>query len=140
MVRPARKQSDEDFDREYEAAARVDREYRRAGLYASAVKFDERARRFVLELTNGYSLGVPVANLPELATATLAELRRVALPTNDCIEFESLDVQYSVPGLVMALGARAIGRLGGRATSPRKARASRANGKKGGRPRKATGA
>jgi Protein of unknown function (DUF2442) len=140
MARPARKQSDEEFDREYEAAVRLDGEYLRAGLYATGVLFDERARRFVLELTNGYSLGVPVASLPELATATLAELRQVALPTNDCMEFESLDVQYSVPGLVMALGARAIGRLGGKVTSPRKARASRANGKKGGRPRKTTGA
>lgn len=140
IARPAHKQNDEDFDREYDAAVRADHEYRQAGLYVSAVRFDERARRVVLELTNGYSLGVPVASLPGLATATLPELRQVTLPTDDCMEFASLDVQYSVPGLVMALGARAIGRLGGKATSPRRARASRANGRKGGRPRKAKGA
>jgi hypothetical protein len=132
--------SDEQFDREYALARKQDDAYRRAGLYATGVKFDERARRFVLELTNGYSLGIPIAALPEIAGATIAQLREIALPTDDCLEIESLDVQFSVPGLVMAMSARAIGRLGGRAVSPSKKRASRANGKKGGRPRKATGA
>ena len=129
-----------EFDREYEDAVRVENEYRRAGLLATGVTFDERARRFVLELTNGYSLGVPIATLPEVAGATVAQLRGIALPTEDCIEIAALDVQYSVPGLVMAMSAREIGRLGGKSTSARKSKASRANGKKGGRPRKATGA
>jgi hypothetical protein len=40
-----------------------------------------------------------------------------------------------IPATVRAAAA-AMGRLGGQATSPAKARASRANGKKGGRPRK----
>jgi hypothetical protein len=53
----------------------------------------------------------------------------------NALEIASLDLHYSVPGLVMAMSARAIGRLGGRAT-PRKQRAWRGNGKKGGRPRK----
>ena len=128
------------FDREYEAAVRVENEFRRAGLLATGVTFDERARRFVLELTNGYSLGVPIATLPEVAGATVAQLRGIALPAEDCIEIAALDVQYSVPGLVMAMSAREIGRLGGKSTSARKSKASRANGKKGGRPRKATGA
>ena len=128
--------TDKEFDRQYAAARRRDAEYRKAGLYARAVSYDSRARRFVLELTNGYSLGVPVAALPEVAGATIARLRQVALPTEDCMEIESLDVQYSVPGLVMAMSRSAIGRLGGAAKSARKARASRANGKKGGRPPK----
>lgn len=128
-----------EVDRQYEAARHVDAEYRKAGLYANAVHFDVTTRRFILELTNGYSLGVPVATLPEVANETDAVLGTVALPTDDCMEIESLDVQYSVPGLVMAMSARVIGRRGGSATSARKAKASRANGKKGGRPRKPRG-
>ena len=129
-----------EFDREYADAVRVENQSRRAGLLATGVTFDERAHRFVLELTNGYSLGVPIATLPEVAGATVAQLRGIALPAEDCIEIAALDVQYSVPGLVMAMSAREIGRLGGKSTSARKSKASRANGKKGGRPRKATGA
>lgn len=132
--------SEEEFDRQYKAATRRQAQYRRAGLLATGVHYDERMHRLVLELTNGYSLGVPVATLPHLQDATASQLREVKLIAAGALEFESLDVHYSVPGLVMALSAREIGRLGGQATSARKKRASRANGKKGGRPRKTTGA
>jgi hypothetical protein len=132
--------TNEEIDQQIDAAHRRQDEYRRSGLLATRVRYDERTHRLVLELTNGYLLGVPVVTLPELADATASQLRAVELIAEGAIEFESLDVQYSVPGLVMAMSARAIGRLGGKAVSPSKKRASRVNGKKGGRPRKASGA
>ena len=53
---PLRRLTDEEIDRQIEAANLRHEEYRRAGLLATQVQYDERARRFVLELTNGYSL------------------------------------------------------------------------------------
>jgi len=51
---------------------------------------------------------------------------------------EALDVDLSIPGLLAGLfGTKAyMARHAGRATSPAKAAAARANGAKGGRPRK----
>lgn len=139
--RAVKAMSDEEFDRQYEAATKLSEDYRRAGLYANSVWYDRPVHRFVLELTNGYSLGIPVGTLPELANATAEQLSQVEVsPQGMALSIRALDADYSVPGLVMSLSARAIGRLGGQATSARKKRASRANGKKGGRPRNVTGA
>lgn len=123
------------------AAGRADYERKRAaGLYAIGAHYDLEAHRLVLELTNGYSMGVPVDTLPHLAGATAAQLAEVEVsPAGMSLRIPALDADYSVPGLVMAMSAREIGRLGGQATSTRKQRASRANGKKGGRPRKTSG-
>lgn len=131
--------TDKEFDRQFVAARKRHEDYRRAGLLATSVQYDGRAHRFVLELTNGYSLGVPVSTLPDLANATASQLHEVDLITDDALEIASLDLHYSVPGLVLAMSAREIGRRGGASTSPRKQRASRANGRKGGRPRKTSG-
>lgn len=128
--------SDEEFDRQYKAVTKLSEDYRRAGLYAKSVWYDRPAHRFVLDFTDGYSLGIPVGTLPELANATAEQLRQVEVsPHGMALSIRVLDTNYSVPGLVMSLSAREIGRLGGQATSARKKRASRANGKKGGRPR-----
>ena len=64
------------------------------------------------------------------------------LPAGSVLHWASLDVDLSVPALIReALGADALRSLaaaeGGKATSERKAAAARANGAKGGRPRKA---
>lgn len=55
------------------------------------------------------------------------------------LHWEQLDVDYTVPGLVNGVfgTARWMAARAGRATSPAKAEAARANGAKGGRPRKA---
>ena len=55
------------------------------------------------------------------------------------LHWEKLDVDFSVPGLVAGIfgTARWMAARAGRASSPAKAAAARANGAKGGRPRKA---
>ena len=131
--------TDDEIERQLAVAHRIQDEHRRAGLLATGVRYDRAAHRFVLELTNGYLLGIPVGTLSALAGASVAELGSVELISEGALEIASLDLHFSVPGLVRAMSASANGRLGGRATSARKKRASRANGKKGGRPRKASG-
>jgi hypothetical protein len=110
---------------------------RETGLRATAARYDRKTRRFVLELTNGYELGVPVTRLPALGNATHVQLTAVELnDTGSAIRIPALDADYSVPGLVLALTAREVGRRGGQVRSKAKSLAAKANGAKGGRPRK----
>lgn len=124
-------------------AARAHAERKRtAGLFAISVKFDKQTSRFLLELTNGALLGVPVSALPELSRAKPNQLAEVELtPSGGALHFEDFDADFSVPGIVLAtigkkLVAKAFAGVGGSATSEAKSAAARLNGTKGGRPRK----
>jgi hypothetical protein len=123
-----------------EARARGAR-MRAAGLAATSVRFDAEKRRLVMELSNGNLFGVPVSALPSIAGATDADLASVELLGETIVHIESLDADYSVAGLIQnafgpTLAARALGSSGGRSVSAEKAAAARANGAKGGRPRR----
>src|SRR5574338_509577 len=123
------------------ARAREARE-RRQGLRAAGAKYDRAARRVVLELTNGYSFAFPVGAVRALDAASPAQLAAVEIdPPGDGIRWADLDVDLSVPGLLFsALGVeerlRHLASLAGRTRSDAKAQAARANGAKGGRPKK----
>ena len=118
------------------AARRRAARERQDGLRALSVRYDRKAARIVLELTNGFSCGVPVAALKHLVEATPAQLATVGLsPEGGALRIDALDADYSVAGLVSSMTARELGRRGGRARSAAKAQASRTNGAKGGRPR-----
>lgn len=109
---------------------------RSSGLRATSVRYDRRAGRIVLELTNGFLLGIPVATMSHLKNATAFELAAAELsPEGGALRFDALDADYSVPGLVLSMTAREVGRHGGAVRSVAKAKAARANGAKGGRPR-----
>ena len=110
---------------------------RRTGLRAKTVRYDRKSGRIVLELTSGYLLGIPATSLHQLSTAGSGELAEVELsPDGGAIRFPRLDADYSVPALVLSMTAREVGRRGGQARSEAKARAAKANGAKGGRPRR----
>lgn len=131
--------TDAQIDAQIARARARSAQYEAAGLYASAARYDRTSRRLVLELTNGYSLGIPVSTLPHLHEATAAQLTAVELSSEGMtLRIPALDADYSVPGLVLSMSAKEIGRKGGQATSKQKKRASRTNGLKGGRPRKTT--
>src|SRR3954468_16074719 len=76
------------------AKARGFRE-RAAGLHATAARFDAPSRRIVLELTSGYSFGIPIARLLEIRNEPDGELRKVAIiGAGTILHWESLDADY----------------------------------------------
>jgi hypothetical protein len=93
------------------------------------------------------SLVVPVSSIPELASATVRDLRELHLsPARDTIISDTLDVHISVEGLIRdvhqsneafkKLISTLWGAQGGSSTSDRKRVTSAENGKRGGRPPK----
>jgi hypothetical protein len=138
MTRPLR---EADFETQFTAASRRGAERRQQQSLATSVGYDP-VRGVQIELNNGCLVCVPLRLLPELAGAARKDLRRVhILGIGQAIEWPTLDQQFDVLQLVAdAVGARALmaklGQRGGRVTSQAKAEAARANGRKGGRPRK----
>jgi hypothetical protein len=108
---------------------------------AASATYDRAHGQIVVSLTNGCSFTFPPRLAEGLDHATEYELAEVeVLGTGTGLHWESLDVDLSVPGLLAGLfGTKShMARRAGQATSPAKAAAARANGARGGRPRKAS--
>jgi hypothetical protein len=115
----------------------------RAEPRATAARFDRSTGRVVVELTNGCIFEFPAELGEGLGGASADELSQVeVLPGGAGLHWEGLDADLSVPGLLAGIFgserwiAEQLGRRGGAAKSEAKAKASRANGRKGGRPRR----
>lgn len=107
---------------------------------AAAARYDRKSGRVVIDLTNGATFAFPVRLAEGLADASPEDLAAVEISGRGFgLHWEKLDIDYSVPGLVAGIfgTARWMAARAGRASSPAKAAAARANGAKGGRPRKA---
>ncbi|MBX3174111.1 MAG: DUF2442 domain-containing protein [Gemmatimonadaceae bacterium] len=123
--------------RAHDAAERV------RGRRAESASYDRDTGRVMLELSNGFVFGFPARAIPALAKASADELAEVAIsPGGGALHWATLDADVSVPGLLLASvdrpsRLRELARLAGRSRSAAKAAAARANGAKGGRPRKA---
>ena len=108
---------------------------------ATSARYDRKNGRVIVDLTNGCTFAFPPRMAQGLEVATDDELGAVEiLGAGYGLHWEALDADLSVPGLLAGLfGTKAyMARRAGQATSPAKSAAARANGAKGGRPRKQT--
>ena len=106
---------------------------------AAAARYDRRSGQVVVELANGCTFAFPPHLAQGLEAATEEQLSQVEiLGAGSGLHWEALDADLSIPGLLACLfGTKAyLAQQAGRATSPAKAAAARANGAKGGRPRR----
>ena len=115
------------------------------GQRAVKVRYDRRSGRIHVELSDGCLFAFPAALGEGLRYASPEDLAAVTItPTGLGLRWERLDADLYVPALLQGrFGSVAwmseLGRQMGRARTPAKAAAARANGKKGGRPRKLGG-
>lgn len=106
---------------------------------AKAAHYDPALGHVVVELTNGASFTFPPSLVKALASATPIALADVSvLGSGYGLHWEAMDLDLTVPGLVAEVFATPshLARKAGRTTSEAKAAAARANGAKGGRPRR----
>lgn len=127
-------------DAQMAAAEERGRIIRETQPHATAARYDAKADRVIVELESGATFAFPPRLVEGLQDASADEIAEVeVIGAGYGLHWESLDLDYSVPGLMNGVfgTAKWMAARAGRATSPAKAAAARANGRKGGRPRKA---
>lgn len=104
-------------------------------------KFGPGLDLLVLKLSDGRRHVIPREDLQGLESATKQQISHVEiLGGGTGLHWPELNVDLYVPALLRGISGNRqwmakIGRRGGQATSPAKKKASRSNGKLGGRPR-----
>ncbi len=129
------------IDKQIEFALDRGRARRRDEPRTAAARYDRQHGRIVVELTNGCTFTFPSALAEGLQAGSEDQLAEVEiLGAGSGLHWESLDVDLSVPGLLVGLfGTKAfMARHAGQTKSAAKTAAARKNGAKGGRPRKAS--
>jgi hypothetical protein len=129
-------------DAEIEAAIANGRVYEQYAPRAVKAVYRKAADAIVITLSTGVEVAIPRKLLQGLADAPASEVAKITiLGPGSTLFWESLDEAHGVEHLLRGVfGNRRwmseIGKRGGAARTHAKARASRANGRKGGRPRK----
>ena len=130
-------------DAGFEAAKARGREMTKSEPRAAAAHYDRETGRVVVELANGCICIFPAQLAQELCGTDDGALSGVVVDgVGFNLHWPAIDADLYVPALVAGVfGTRdwmtkEWARTAGRTTTPAKAAASRANGAKGGRPRK----
>ncbi len=131
---------------EFVAATERARRQQRQSSPATAARYDRTLGRLIIQLASGIDLMLDPRLAEGLDRATPTQLSAIEItPSGLGLYFPNLDADLYVPGLLEGvLGSKKwmasrLGASGGSKTSAQKKRASRANGKLGGRPRKKAG-
>ncbi len=126
--------TDAEFDAATKAAAK-------AGPRPLSARYDRRTKKIVVALDTGIDIAFRPDDAQGLAGASADDLAAVTVSPLG-LHWEKLDADLSIAGLLAGrLGserwmAALMGARGGKARSPAKVEAARANGRKGGRPRR----
>jgi hypothetical protein len=110
------------------------------GPVARSARYDARRALVVVSLEGGCEFAFPVSLVEVLSGAPRAKLSRITVSPNGlALHWPLLDADLYIPSLVEGVfGSRRwmqqIGTLGGASRSAAKKKASRENGKRGGRP------
>jgi hypothetical protein len=130
----------DDFERAGERAKELESRVPRA----VAARYDRKSGRVVIELSSKLVVSFLPADVQGLERARPSELTEIEIsPSGFGIHFPAIDADLYVPGLLEGLlGSKAwmasrLGQIGGQSRSDAKKEASRANGRLGGRPRRA---
>ena len=111
---------------------------------ALAARYDRKTGRIVVHLSSKLIVSFSPGDVEGLKDARPVQLDEIEIsPSGFGIHFPAVDADLYVPGLLEGfLGSKTwmasrLGQVGGRSSSAAKTTASRANGRLGGRPRKA---
>jgi hypothetical protein len=109
-----------------------------------SARYDRKAGHIVIHLSSKLILSFSPGDVEGLENARPAELNQIEIsPSGFGIHFPKLDADLYIPGLLDgALGstnwmASRLGQIGGKSRSRAKKAAARANGRLGGRPKRA---
>ena len=109
---------------------------------AKSAQYVPRFKLLIVELTNGRRLVLPIEDLQGVENATAKQLQNIEIfGLGTGIIFSDIDMGFYVPALIEGVYGNKrwmaeMGKRGGSAKTEAKQMASRANGAKGGRPRK----
>ena len=129
--------------KEFAAANARGRSRLRTTPHAVAASHDQARGMVVVQLSTGLELAFPPQQAQGLETAAAEDLAAIEIdPPGFGLHFPRLDADLYLPALLEGLlgskswAAARMGQQGGKAQTPAKQAASRANGRLGGRPRK----